>query len=131
MKAFNFIKQTAAALVIAAIAFTGCDLDNGNDYEPEFTIDPDMYPIVAYADETAVVAEAYSFPRTWKAEIPKEAATWLSITPESGEAGKNPCTFHFKPNTTKETRSTTVVFTFDDGATAEVYVVQVGANKPL
>jgi hypothetical protein len=126
-------KLFLAALAVSAMAiFTGCDLhDNGNGNEPEFTIDPAMYPIVAYADETAVTSEAYSFPRAWKAEVPEEAATWLSITPESGEAGKNPCIFNFEPNTTKETRSATVIFTFDNGATADVYVVQVGANKPI
>jgi hypothetical protein len=128
MKVFNFIKQTAAALVIAAVAFTGCN-DNTAD-EPEITTDPDMFPVVAYADETAVTTEAYNFPSAWKAEIPKEAASWLSITPESGEAGSNPCTFNFEPNTTGETRSTAVVITFYDGTVARIHVVQVAADKP-
>jgi hypothetical protein len=113
MNTVNFFKRTAAALMIALVAFAGCEKEESKI--KFITTDKETLIQGVFADQTSGVDVTFVTGGAWSSSIseivPNEggAASWLSVTPDHGDAaGEYTVSVVLEPNTTGVLRSAAV-----------------------
>ena len=119
-----------ALLFTASTLFIGCNTDEPNSIT---VADSNTLTQTVYADQNkGENTVRFTTTAAWTSSIieSRSTATWLSITPSSGNAGTHNITLNLQPNTTGANRSAIITIT-SNGATIEIRITQQGINAPI
>ncbi len=119
------------ALLLSVIMAAGCSKD---DTEPDNPNKPEEQPNYTIADTGGSVPIAFEADADWEAsvEYANSDSKWLTLTPESGKAGKANLTITAEPNTSTAKRKASVRILCGGKQRIQSYVfsvVQSGLNK--
>ena len=124
-KLLTFLKAVAIATLIAGCGGTGTE--TGPEITPEIKFTEDIVTSgISVESAEQSITLSFSTNVAWSATV---SADWLTISPSSGEAGKNSVKVEVEENTESKQRTATITIKTTDGkCTASIKVTQ-GKDK--